>query len=85
MAADDRADVLYSNGFKKFPINRYYVPLSGKGSIAIKLGLHQDAKDALPEWAKNVAIPAFNWISGAKVKIMMRGKIPKEEAESANP
>ncbi len=74
-----------SNGFKKFPINRYYVPLTGKGNVAINLGLHQDVKDALPEWAKAVAIPVFNWVSSIKVKVRMRGKVPKEEDESANP
>ena len=33
-----------SNGFTKFPITRYYVPITNRGKIAIRLGLHRDLK-----------------------------------------
>jgi hypothetical protein len=37
-----------SNGFIKFPITRYYVALTWKGKVSVRLGLHRDFKDALP-------------------------------------
>ena len=61
-----------NNGFAKFQITRYYVPITGKGRLAIRLGLHKDLKDALPNSVKYPLIPALNWISRAKVKIKHR-------------
>jgi hypothetical protein len=61
-----------NNGFVKFPITRYYVPITCKGRLAIRLGLHKDLKDALPNSVKYLLIPALNWISRAKVKIKHR-------------
>jgi hypothetical protein len=52
-----------SNSFKKFPLTRYYIPLTRKGQIAIKLGLHKEAKDVLPQRLKYWLIPAYNWAS----------------------
>ena len=48
-----------NNGFVKFPMQRYYIPLTGKGRLAIRLGLHKELKDALPESLKNPLIPAL--------------------------
>ena len=39
-----------NNGFLRMDIPRYYVPLTTKGSIALRLGLHKNLKDRLPEW-----------------------------------
>jgi hypothetical protein len=39
-----------SNGFIKMDLPRYYIPLTHKGSIALKLGLHRDPKDLVPRW-----------------------------------
>jgi hypothetical protein len=61
-----------NNGFVRFPITRYYVPITGKGRLAIRLGLHKDLKDALPNSVKYPLIPALNWISRSKVKIKHR-------------
>jgi len=58
-----------SNGFSKFTINRYYVPLTRKGRIAARLGLQREAKDALPKSLKGALIPLFNWISRTKVQV----------------
>ena len=46
-----------NNGFVKFPITRYYVPLTRKGKLAIRLGLHREFKDALAEFCK---VPAYS-------------------------
>ncbi len=56
-----------SNGFVKFPITRYYVPITWKGSVAIRLGLHRELKDALPQSLKSPLIPVFNWASRNKM------------------
>jgi hypothetical protein len=61
-----------NNGFIKYPIKRFYVPLTSKGRRAVRLGLHKELKDALPEPIKNPLIPALNWVSRTKVKVKMR-------------
>ena len=38
-----------SNGFIKIPIPEYFVPLTLKGTLALRLGLHRGLKGALPE------------------------------------
>jgi ABC-type cobalamin transport system permease subunit len=58
-----------SNGFSKFPVTRYYVPITKKGLIAVKIGLHREVKDALPEPLKYALIPVYNWISRNKKRI----------------
>jgi hypothetical protein len=63
-----------SNGFTKFPITRYYVPITWKGKIAIRLGLHKDIKDALPESIKYPLIPVTNWASRNKMRMKLRLK-----------
>jgi hypothetical protein len=61
-----------NNGFVKFPITRYFIPVTGKGRMAIHLGLHKDFKDALPDAIKYPLIPALNWVSRTKVKLRHR-------------
>jgi len=61
-----------SNGFTKFPIARYYIPITRTGRIAIRLGLHRDFKDALPQSIKYPLIPVINWVSRNKVRIKLR-------------
>jgi hypothetical protein len=57
-----------NHGFTKFPLTRYYVPLTTKGKIATKLGLHRDVKDALPQRITDPLIPFYNWISRIRTK-----------------
>lgn len=61
-----------SNGFVKYPLTRYYVPLSRKGKIAITLGLHRNLKDVMPESIKKRLFGFYNWVSRTKTK--MRSK-----------
>jgi hypothetical protein len=58
-----------NNGFTKVVFPRYYVPLSGKGRLAIKLGLHRDFKDSLPYALKSPLFPVFNWVSRNKMRL----------------
>jgi hypothetical protein len=58
-----------NNGFIKFSIHRYYVPLTRKGRIAIVLGLHREIKDALPPAIKYPLFPVFNWMSRNKLRM----------------
>ena len=46
---DSLSEFKQSNGFKKVDIPRYYVPITLKGVIALKLGLHRSIQDILPE------------------------------------
>ncbi|MGD6852328.1 MAG: hypothetical protein ACQCN6_09745 [Candidatus Bathyarchaeia archaeon] len=57
-----------NNGFTKYPITRFYVPLTSEGKYAIKLGLHRELKDALPDSIKYPLLPAVNWVSRTKAK-----------------
>jgi len=52
-----------SNSFSKFPIVRYYIPITWKGKLAVKLGLHREIKDVVPERLKHWLIPLYNWSS----------------------
>ena len=61
-----------SNGFTKFPITRFYVPITSRGRLAIKLGLHRELKDALPQSLKDKLIPALNWVSRTKVRLKFK-------------
>jgi hypothetical protein len=61
-----------NNGFAKFPITRYYVPLTWKGRVAVHLGLQRELKDVLPQSVKYSLIPVLNWVSRAKIRIRLR-------------
>ena len=61
-----------SNGFVKFSITRYYAPLTWKGRVAIRLGLHRELKDALPQSLKGPLIPIVNWASRNKIRFKHR-------------
>jgi hypothetical protein len=63
-----------SNGFKKFPLTRYHAPLTRRGEIAIKLGLHKRIEDELPASIKYRLIPIYNWISRTKIRIKLHSK-----------
>ncbi|MDR1992731.1 MAG: hypothetical protein LBQ98_04425 [Nitrososphaerota archaeon] len=58
-----------NNGFSKLNITRYYIPLTSKGKLAVKLGLHQELKDALPDAIKYPLLPAVNWVSRTKMRV----------------
>jgi hypothetical protein len=61
-----------SNGFSRFLVTRYYVPITKKGRIAAKIGLHREIKDVLPQPIKYPFFPVYNWISRNKMRIKLR-------------
>jgi hypothetical protein len=52
-----------SNGFRQFNVNRYFVPLTHRGAVAIRLGIHQQLKDLAPEKLKYYLLPIYTFIS----------------------
>lgn len=60
-----------NNDFSRFPITRYIIPITKKGRIAVKMGLHREAKDALPQPLKYPLIPLYNWINRNKMLIKL--------------
>ena len=68
-----------NNGFVKYPVTRYYIPITQKGSLAIRLGLHQELKDALPQSIKDPLIPTFNWVSRNKTRLKLQIKTSKQK------
>jgi hypothetical protein len=49
------------NGFERFPVPEYFVPLTLRGQFALKLGLERGIKGAIPE-------KAMVWLLGARAK-----------------
>ena len=41
------------NGFVRMDIPRYYVPLTLKGRASLRLRLHRDPKDLIPQWLRS--------------------------------
>jgi Acetyltransferase (GNAT) domain len=50
---DGLGDFKRNNGFQKFDLPRYFVPLTKKGNLALKLGLHRTWREAIPKQVKN--------------------------------
>jgi Acetyltransferase (GNAT) domain len=46
---DGLGDFKRSNGFERFDLPRYFVPLTSKGKLALKLGFHRGWKGAVPK------------------------------------
>jgi hypothetical protein len=46
---DSLGDFKRSNGFQRFDVPRYFVPLTPIGKIALKVGLHRGWKEAIPK------------------------------------
>jgi len=46
---DSLGDFKRSNGFQKFDVPRYFVPLTHKGKLTLKLGFHRGWKGAVPK------------------------------------
>jgi hypothetical protein len=63
-----------SNGFKKFPLTRYFLPLTYRGKLAIKLKMHRELKDTLPPSMKKALFPLYNWASRTRMRIKTRAR-----------
>ena len=61
-----------SNSFTRYPLTRYYLPITRKGRIASKLGLHRELKDTLPQAIKSRLFPFYNWVSRTKMRARLR-------------
>jgi len=59
----------HNNGFNKFSVTRYYIPINLKGKLAIKMGLHQNLKDLIPKKLLYFILPIYNWISRFKIRL----------------
>ena len=61
-----------NNGFTKFSINRYYVPLTAKGRIVVKLGLQKELTEILPQRIKYPLIPVYSWATRSRLRLRLR-------------
>jgi len=53
-----------NHGFMPHPVPRYYVPLTAKGKLLVKLGLHRPIKERIPDkWIDMVADLRTKWYS----------------------
>jgi hypothetical protein len=51
--SDSLGDFKRHNGCEKFDLYRYYIPLSMKGTLALRLGIHHGLAAMIPEAVKN--------------------------------
>lgn len=47
---DSLSDFKERNGFQRFDLPRYYVPLTPAGQLALRLGVHKKISERIPEW-----------------------------------
>jgi len=47
---DSLTDFKRSNGFERIEVPEYYIPLSFRGWIGLKLGLHHEPSSLFPQW-----------------------------------
>jgi len=66
-----------SNGFTKLSLTRYFLPLSAKGRLAIRLRIHRELKDTLPPSIKKLLFPVYSWASRTKTRIKLKPR-PKQ-------
>lgn len=50
-------------GFRKFSIPRYYVPLTMSGKLAVKLGVHRSVYYSMPPMLERALLPIYNYAS----------------------
>src|SRR5260221_2853005 len=67
------AEFKLRNGFEEMLLPRYYVPLTLKGKIALKLGLHRGLLGILPPWLINFLLGLRAGCLNIKQKFMARG------------
>jgi hypothetical protein len=72
-----QADFLMRHGFEKICVPRYWIALSRKGELALKLGLHHTFRSRIPE-------PILGFLLDARKSIFDRWNQPRREgSESA--
>ncbi|MCW4010403.1 MAG: GNAT family N-acetyltransferase [Candidatus Bathyarchaeota archaeon] len=52
-----------NNGFKRYPVTRYYAPLTAKGQLAVKLKLCQPLEHSFSPTLTQALIPFYNTIN----------------------
>ncbi|HWX14992.1 MAG TPA: hypothetical protein VNY07_00225 [Chthoniobacterales bacterium] len=76
---DSLGDFKRSNGFQKIDLPRYFVPLTKKGKLALKLGLHRGWKEAVPKPIKKALKKLrrgwydLSWRAGQSLECRTRG------------
>lgn len=58
-----------SNGFRRFQLTRYHIPITRKGALAVRLGLHKEMKETLPPPAKYRIAAVYYWLSRSKIRV----------------
>jgi hypothetical protein len=56
-----QAEFLMRNGFQKVTVPRYWIPLSPRGKIAIKLGLYRDIRSFIPDRLLAAILELRSW------------------------
>lgn len=72
------------NGFVEVRFPRYYIPLTFKGRLALRLGLHRGVKEVLPEWLVewllNLRARFYDWKSA---RAAASGAAPRSPAPAS--
>jgi hypothetical protein len=76
--ADSLTEFKRRNGFEKLTVPRYYVPLTLKGRIALKLGLHHGLSNIIPRPVAKFLLAA----RAAALRLTMRSTPPDSDASA---
>ena len=72
-----------NNGFVRMNIPRYYVPLTAKGHLALRTGLHRSPKERIPSGSRRrFATCEQDGTSGERPVSAMSRRIPREDGLS---
>jgi hypothetical protein len=69
------------NGFERLDFPRYYIPLTGKGALAIRLGLHRGISHFVPERITNLFLDARASIYRRQFPLQTKAQNPDSEGE----
>jgi len=63
-----------NNGFRRFQLTRYHIPITKKGELAIKLRLHKEMSDILPQSTRYHLAPIYYWFSRNRMRLVVYSK-----------
>jgi hypothetical protein len=64
-----QAEFLMRHGFQKTLVPRYWIPLTRKGAIALKLGLHHNIRHRIPDWLMRFLLDMRGRVNATRYKL----------------
>jgi len=64
-----QAEFLTRHGFQKTLVPRYWIPLTRRGAIALKLGLHHNIRQRIPDWLMRFLLDMRGRVNARRYKL----------------